>query len=579
MPTLLDYLRDGCGETFAVRPFCEADNLALAQVSYLELAGAVPALGKGTVSVREAWQRYVQLHDKDYIYGLTGVGTPLAPFVLQAMAKSERFRDVLLGGFARRESAEEHEQFAAIFAQLPDGTTYVAFRGTDSSLAGWREDLMLSYQVVAAQRHALGYLRRVASECEGTLMVGGHSKGGNLAGFASAFAPDDVRARISDVWCNDSPGFDPKVVDFDKLRGIAPRVHLFVPQYCVVGALMEHVVEPVVVTSGDAGILQHGMTGWELDGKGSLVRAEGIGSDAQRISALFDQLLKRRDLAEREAFVTDVFDALYAAGATSFDELAELGPAGVESVITHLQNADKDTRATTRNLLLALAGEMVDSSVSPALGKVPGVSAGRGFSDGPISVDDMERHRARKRRARDRTAPIRLVQSVLASGLLRNYAALGCGLLVLANAGSTAPVVAHLLVVAVAAYSAFLLGRFFLAAFRGQDCDAEDFLVGIITAVPAIAVLFFSVAVMAVYNLLIGGGLLAWGIHLLRRRHMRSGHDLAVALRSVGTWNALVSIAFGLLLFANPTNLTHWLLVVAGVYIVAQGVWGLVSRG
>ena len=35
---------------------------------------------------------------------------------------------------------EKVQQFAALVFLLPDGTKYVSFRGTDSSITGWKED-------------------------------------------------------------------------------------------------------------------------------------------------------------------------------------------------------------------------------------------------------------------------------------------------------------------------------------------------------------------------------------------------------------------------------------------------------
>ncbi len=36
-------------------------------------------------------------------------------------------------------------QFAAVTMQLPDGSLFLAFRGTDSSIIGWKEDMKLTY--------------------------------------------------------------------------------------------------------------------------------------------------------------------------------------------------------------------------------------------------------------------------------------------------------------------------------------------------------------------------------------------------------------------------------------------------
>ena len=47
----------------------------------------------------------------------------------------------------------------AITAELEDGTTFIVYRGTDSTLIGWREDFNMSFETpVPAQTAALEYL-------------------------------------------------------------------------------------------------------------------------------------------------------------------------------------------------------------------------------------------------------------------------------------------------------------------------------------------------------------------------------------------------------------------------------------
>ena len=56
--------------------------------------------------------------------------------------------------------------------------SYVAFRGTDSSIVGWKEDFMMAFRrPVASQEAAARYLTELAGHWAGPIMVGGHSKG------------------------------------------------------------------------------------------------------------------------------------------------------------------------------------------------------------------------------------------------------------------------------------------------------------------------------------------------------------------------------------------------------------------
>ena len=70
---------------------------------------------------------------------------------------------------------------------LPDGSVYVAYRGTDMTIVGWQEDFNMSVlSAVPAQLKATEYAEAVARACpRRPLRIGGHSKGGNLAAWAA----------------------------------------------------------------------------------------------------------------------------------------------------------------------------------------------------------------------------------------------------------------------------------------------------------------------------------------------------------------------------------------------------------
>ena len=109
------------------------------------------------------------------------------PDLLEAMAESVRFRDTGLNCFADRLDPEASVQFAALTAELGDGSLYLSFRGTDDTIAGWRENFEMSFlDQVPAQQEAERYVEAVARQYRRKkLRLGGHSKGGNLEGGQS----------------------------------------------------------------------------------------------------------------------------------------------------------------------------------------------------------------------------------------------------------------------------------------------------------------------------------------------------------------------------------------------------------
>jgi len=77
-----------------------------------------------------------------------------------------------------------------------DSQMYIAFRGTDDSIVAWKEDFMMSFSVIPAQKFALDFLKHVISRHPNTdFIVGGHSKGGNLAIYSCAMCDELFRDR------------------------------------------------------------------------------------------------------------------------------------------------------------------------------------------------------------------------------------------------------------------------------------------------------------------------------------------------------------------------------------------------
>ena len=148
-----------------------------------------------------------------------------------ALAASPRFRDVRVCGYIQKTDLEKEQQFAAVLFRLNRNLSYVAFRGTDLSLVGWKENFNMAFQCpVPSQEEARRYVAEAARYCEGGLLLGGHSKGGNLAVYAAAKSEAPVWERIVRVYSHDGPGFLEEVVRTEGLVRAAAKVDKTLPQ-------------------------------------------------------------------------------------------------------------------------------------------------------------------------------------------------------------------------------------------------------------------------------------------------------------------------------------------------------------
>lgn len=255
MGNIIDYIEQYGGYSFTERPFSDEDSLVLAQFSYLKMETMVPLSWKEG-DCMTLGEMYCSPKKEELF---TDLFFPEENRVLfERMRKSRRFQTMRIGGYVNRVDPRKCLQFSAVTCLLEDGFAYVAFRGTDETLAGWKEDFRMAYMSpVESQLLSVAYLNRAGSAFDGTLFVGGHSKGGNLAIYASMYCEDSVRNRIRRIYNMDGPGFHPKIQDSAEYRSVEKRIRKIVPRSSVIGMLLEHTREYEVVESKSFGMLQH----------------------------------------------------------------------------------------------------------------------------------------------------------------------------------------------------------------------------------------------------------------------------------------------------------------------------------
>lgn len=326
MAGILDYI-DWRGDlTFRSDPLNEVDNEILSQLCFIDFEGIVPAaiIRSGAkdngVTLRSAAKQYLRRHRGEQAY--IGAIVPSAIVTLLARAaKSHRFGNIHLYGYINHINDEQQTQFSATTFLLDDGTVFVAYRGTDDTIVGWKENFNMSFiSPVPAQIEAVSYLESVASSLEGPIITGGHSKGGNLSVYSAVKCSPEVKERIKTAYSNDGPGFSSDFItslDFENMRG---KLRTIVPQSSVVGMLLEHEETYEVVKSTQNGLMQHDGFSWEVMGK-SFVHLDTVTNESRLIDTTLKKWLNDMDTEQREAFVDSMFEALEATNAKTLTDL------------------------------------------------------------------------------------------------------------------------------------------------------------------------------------------------------------------------------------------------------------------
>ena len=322
MANMYDYLSWRGDLTFNQAPVNEVDSLIFSTLTYGEYEQVVPSeVGPFPVTLKDLAPPFAA-YMKEHSEKVEALGFfAEIPQFLERVSETERFGTIQLQLYETKLDTEQSIQFAAMVFSLRKNLHFVAFRGTDTNLVGWKEDLQMSFmEEVAAQHAAADYFTRVCSELSGNFILGGHSKGGNLAVYAAVKASSEHRKRIKAVYNNDGPGFQSKVVESSPYRKLLNRTFTFIPQSSIVGILLEHGGDYTAVESSQVSILQHDPFSWKIEGP-HFSEAEELGKGVRALKQAIRIWLNKVSLKEREEFVKGFCELVDATGAETLEDL------------------------------------------------------------------------------------------------------------------------------------------------------------------------------------------------------------------------------------------------------------------
>lgn len=321
MPNSIDYLHWRGDLRFSDSPVNEVDIFILSQLSTPDYTDIVPhGFQSEPVSIQDAVKKFFDTHT-DSVSELGVLQSEYVLPMLRLLPDTERFGGLRLTGYANKVITENTEQFSAVTLILPDGTRCVSFRGTDDTIIGWKEDFYLAVSDrIAAQQDALDYLESCAQSYDGELIVCGHSKGGNLAVYASSHASDEIRRRIRCIYNFDGPGFRSEFLSFPGYLAVKDRIITVMSQNSTVGTLLSPVGMGRYVHSTKNGPMAHDGFSWEVAGK-CFIPENGLSEPSRLFKKSMDETLGEMDFEERKDFVDELFGLLLSTGAETITEL------------------------------------------------------------------------------------------------------------------------------------------------------------------------------------------------------------------------------------------------------------------
>ena len=344
MDSILDYLKWYGEFSFKEKPLTEVDNFILCKLVYVILSDI-------NIDTPQKFSEVVKKLKETS--GIRGSFYGRESWVEQA-AYTKRFGDMVLSNHVDVLDEALSAQFAAMTFDLREDLRFIAYRGTDETMAGWKEDFMISFTETEAQKRATKYLQEAVDGVH-RIIVAGHSKGANLALYATTHIEGELLDQVDFVYLNDGPGLCPEVCDKACVSKIKDKALRFIPEYSIFGKLFEETDIPVkIIKSSEEGVMQHELFTWCVK-HGSPEYANCNNPGSVFINQVLNQWIESVNDAKRTSFVNNLFNAIDKAGIKTTTQVVAKGPFAIEKILIELLNLDKSTVKTFMKLPVTAA--------------------------------------------------------------------------------------------------------------------------------------------------------------------------------------------------------------------------------
>ena len=359
MADFFDYL-DWRGDIpFSQVPLNKIDVLLLAHLTYNIFDGVVPEAFDKPKSFTQVVKDFKAAPNYE---ARVNIGFLINKRTVELMLKCAdclRYKDIELCGFWNYYDEEKTEQFAAI-TYILDGQPLIVFRGTDDTIAGWREDFNIAWlDEIPAQKDALKYFKAAAKAFDGKMIFAGHSKGGNLAINTAVKCGAELQKRIEAVFNFDGPGFAKEFFDLPEYKAVEKKIKSFYPGFSVVGMIFHHPKKFEIVRSEGFTLWQHDAMNWQIMG-GSFINEKKFTDESRLFYKAFNEWIDRLNKRQKKNFVETLFCILEASGAKTNNDIEKDPLKASAKMLAAYAEMDKNRKKELRTILSMFTSVVTD---------------------------------------------------------------------------------------------------------------------------------------------------------------------------------------------------------------------------
>lgn len=365
MSTVMDYLHWRGDLSFGQDSFNDVDALVLSLLSYLPFKDILPGMDSNKdIPLKQAAEKFLENNQKSPAKAKELNSTASASFNLELMnllektANCARFANVRMSKYDENLDFIVGRQFGAVMFGLNTlaNEKVIAFRGTDNSVMGWKEDFQLAYlEQIPAQESACKYLERSINLFSGRFIICGHSKGGNLAVYAGSHVNPFLQSRIARIINFDGPGFDFSVTSRKSFAKNEKKVTNYIPVESMVGLLLDPFGSQTVIASQSRLMNQHNAFNWEVERNG-FVPGE-LSSVAKLTEQTLETWLTDIPVPQREVFLDAFFEILGASEGASIRLDAQENVKDLKNILVKYSKLDLKTKALLTQMSASLTNQ------------------------------------------------------------------------------------------------------------------------------------------------------------------------------------------------------------------------------
>ena len=354
MSNILDYISWRGDLPFSSYKLNEIDKLILMRLSYLPF-GNLGLKKDSTISIKNIMERMQHISEEYFIWADDKK-------LITLLGNSPRFKDLILSDFVEFSDKSLEKQFAAIIINLEENLKVVSFRGTDMSLIGWKEDFNMTFKNnVPSQIEGVYYLNEIGNKYKNSdFILLGHSKGGNIAMYASIYCIDYIKLNIREIVTADSPGLSEEILNDIKYNDIKNKIVSYIPQTSIVGRILELGNDYTVVQSSGKGFMQHDIYTWDI-GPTFLIQIKDASKESDFANNVIKEYLNKTTPEDREKFINIVFEVLLSLEVETVTDIPKLLLKNTNKALKKYKNISKEDKLQVENMMKQIKDVIIEN--------------------------------------------------------------------------------------------------------------------------------------------------------------------------------------------------------------------------